>query len=91
MAIIFIIEDDLHAEPQDGRFASFEEAFGELSRRATLPWDESPNVAPCSVWKECGRIYQIIEYDDSTLPWGQVSCVRVMKISAEGVKWLVAP
>ena len=86
---MFIIEDELHAEQQDGEFTSFQEALVELKRRAALPWDRSPNVAPCTSWRTCGRKYEIIEYDDSTRPWKQLSCVAMLEISAKGARWLV--
>ena len=86
---MFIIEDELHAEHQDGTFGSFEEALAELKRRANLPWDQAPNVAPCTSWRTCGRNYEIIEFDDSTSPWKQLSRVPALEISAKGAKWLV--
>jgi hypothetical protein len=64
---MFLIEDEIHAEPQ-GQFASFDEAMVELTRRAEVPWDQPPNVAPCLSWKTCGREYVVIEYDDSRVP-----------------------
>ena len=45
---MFLIEDEWHAETQEGEFASFQDAFAELKRRATLPRDEPPNCAPCT-------------------------------------------
>jgi hypothetical protein len=86
---MFIIEDELHAEHQDGTFASFEQALAELKRRAALPWDQAPNVAPCTSWRTCGRNYEIIEFDDSALPWKQLSRVPALEVSAKGAKWLL--
>jgi len=86
---MFIIEDERHAEPQEGRFASFQEALVELKRRAALPWDQAPNVAPCTSWRTCGRKYEIVEFDDSTLPWKQLSRVPALEVSANGAKWLI--
>lgn len=76
------IEDERHAEPQDGRYSSFDEAMAELKRRADLPWDEPPNVAPCASWKSCGRNYEIVEYDTSARPWKELRRVPVLEISA---------
>jgi hypothetical protein len=83
---MFVIEDEIHAEWQ-GRYASFEEAIGELQRRAAVPWNLPPNVAPCMSWKTCGREYVIIEFDDSLLPWKPLRRVCVLEVSSSGVKW----
>ena len=69
---MFVIEDDLHADQQDGSFASFEDAIEELERRAGIPWDEEPNQAPCLNWRTCGRHYVVIEYDASSQPWKEL-------------------
>jgi hypothetical protein len=83
---MFLIEDEIHAEHQ-GQFASFDEAMVELRRRAEVPWDQLPNVAPCTNWKNCGREYVVIEYDDSHVPWKEIRRVLVVDLSASGVKW----
>ncbi len=83
---IFLIEDEAHGESH-GQFASYEEALQELKVRAGISWDAEPNKAPCTNWKNCGRRYEIVEFDNSTKPWGQLSRVSVLNISAEGVKW----
>jgi hypothetical protein len=83
---MFVIEDEIHAEPQ-GEFASFDEALAELRRRASVPWDRRPNVAPCLSWKTCGRSYEIIEYDTSRVPWREIRSVAVLEVSAAGAKW----
>ncbi len=83
---MFEIEDERHAEPQ-GDFASFDAALAELRRRATLPWDEPPNRAPCMSWRTCRRTYEIIEYDDSTVPWQLLARVGVLQVSSEGPIW----
>jgi hypothetical protein len=67
---MFVIEDEIHCD-WHGQFASFDDAVAELRRRATLPWDQPPNAAPCTSWKTCGRKYVIIEFDDSNPPWKQ--------------------
>jgi hypothetical protein len=83
---MFIIEDEIHAE-QLGEYASFDQALAELRRRANIPWDQPPNVAPCLSWKTCGRDYIIIDYDDSRLPWEERRRVPVLSVSSSGVKW----
>lgn len=83
---MFVIEDEMHAE-HHGQFVSFEEAMTELRRRAQIPWDQAPNVAPCTSWKTCGREYVVIEFDDSHIPWKARRRVPVFEMSASGVKW----
>ena len=68
----------------------FEQASTELKRRAKIPWDEPPNVAPCNGWRACGRAYEVVEYDDSETPWKELSRTLVLEVSASGVKWAVA-
>ena len=43
---MFLIEDEAHAEPQRGEFATLAEAINELNRRAAIPWDAEPNPSP---------------------------------------------
>jgi hypothetical protein len=83
---MFIIEDELHAE-QQGEFASFGDAIAELRRRACIGWDHEPNLATCSSWKACGRSYEVVEYDDSQVPWQVVRRVPVLEVTAAGIKW----
>jgi hypothetical protein len=84
---MFKIEDERHAEQQPGEFSTFEDAIIELQRRASLPWDQAPNVAPCTSWKSCGRNYEVIEYDDSVCPWRELSRKAVLEIDSRGVRW----
>ena len=84
---MFVIEDQFHCETL-GRFSSFELASTELKRIATLPWDQEPNRAPCMQWPTCGRSYEIIEYDDSSIPWKELRRIPVLDVSASGVKWV---
>ncbi len=86
---MFIIEDEWHAEWQDGQFSSLEEAVAELRRRADLAWDEPPNQAPCDGWETCGRKYQIIEYDDSASPWAAIRRLPALEVTAGGTRWLL--
>jgi hypothetical protein len=84
---MFVIEDEFHAE-HDGRYASFDDAIAELRRRATIPWDQPPNAAPCMSWETCRREYVVIEFDESQSPWKELRRVPVLEMSADGVKWL---
>jgi hypothetical protein len=83
--IVFVIEDELHAEWQ-GEFSSFQQALDELRRRAAVPWNEEPNRAPCVGWEKCGRQYEVIEYDDAA-DAREVRRVSVLAVTAAGVKW----
>jgi hypothetical protein len=87
---MFLIDDELHAERQLGQFDSLEDALNELRRRASIPWNEAPNLAPCQSWKTCGRHYEVIEYDASVQPWKELRRVLVLRVSAKGVEWLSA-
>jgi hypothetical protein len=85
---MFVIEDERHAEPQDGEFPTLSEAVIELKRRAALPWNEAPNLAPCTNWKTCGRTYEVIEYDTSDKPWKEIRRIAFLEITSSGAKWL---
>jgi hypothetical protein len=85
--MMFMIEDETHCESA-GRFGTFEDALAELRKRADVPWDMEPNRAPCVGWRTCGRTYEIVEYDDSQIPWRPLNRVRVLEISAGGVNWV---
>ena len=88
MPQLFVIEDERHAEPQEGNFSTLSEAVTELRRRAALPWDQAPNVAPCTNWRNCGRCYEVVEYDVSETPWTELRRMPALEISATGAKWL---
>jgi hypothetical protein len=85
---MFVIEDERHAEQQPGEFVSFEDALVELQRRARLPWDSVPNKAPCTSWRTCGRTYEIVEYDFSTIPWRELRRVPILEMTANETSWL---
>ena len=85
---MFQIEDERHAEPQGGEYASLAAALAELERRASLPWDRPPNRAPCQNSRTCGRLYEIVEYDTSSTPWRELSRTPYLEVSAVGVEWL---
>lgn len=44
---MFVIKDEKHADFV-GEFDSREDAIVELRRFAETPWDQEPNVAPCT-------------------------------------------
>ena len=81
------ITDDIHCEPR-GPYASFEEAIAELRRRASIPWDEEPNCAPCMSWRTCGRNYEVCEYEDGTESSKQLRRVHVLSVSAKRTVWV---
>jgi hypothetical protein len=83
---MFVIEDEAHAEWY-GQYKSIAEAMEELQKLSTIPWDQEPNKAPCTNWKNCGRKYELNEYDSSTLPWKEVRRISALHINASGVEW----
>ena len=83
---MYVIEDERHAEPMS-KFATFEQALMELQRLAALPWNKSPNRAPCTGWTTCGRTYEIVEYDTDQKPWRELCRVPVLQVSASGSVW----
>ena len=83
---MFLIEDERHAEPQ-GQFGNLQQAIVELRQRAAIPWDQEPNRAPCQNWMNCGRKYEVIEYDDTLSPWKELRRIAVLDVSASGVAW----
>ena len=83
---MFVIEDERHAEWQ-GQFHTLEAALDELKRRAAVAWDQAPNQAPCTNWKNCGRTYEVVEYDESQTPWKELSRRPVLDVSADAVRW----
>jgi len=83
---MFTIEDYRHGEAGQ-EFATREEAIAELRRPAAMAWDEPPNRAPCSRWRNCGRSYVIVEYDQSRTPWRQLSAIPMLDVSSEGAIW----
>jgi hypothetical protein len=83
---MIVIEDMIHCE-HCGTYATFEEAIGELRRRASIPWDQSPNQAPCMSWMTCGREYHVTEFDSSQKPWALLRRVSVLNVSSKGSNW----
>jgi hypothetical protein len=82
----FEIEDELHAEPQ-GEFDRRADALAELQRLAAVPWDSEPNQAPCQNWRNCGRKYELIEFDETVSPRKELHRELLLEISAAGVQW----
>jgi len=76
----------MHSEWQ-GRFLSIKDALAELRVRAEIPWNQEPNIAPCTNWKNCGRKYEVVEFDDHALPWREIRRYPLLDISASGVSW----
>jgi hypothetical protein len=83
---IFVIEDEAHSE-WCGEFSTFEGALNELKARAEISWDLKPNQCPCTNWQNCGRSYEIIEFDNMKKPWEEINRTPVLEISAKGVVW----
>lgn len=84
---MFTIEDEKHAEPQQGEFVTFDEAIENLKSISKMPWGKEPNKCPCTNWNECERNYQIVEYKTTETPWTELQRINIMTISAKGVKW----
>ena len=68
-------------------FEDVAQALAELRRLATLPWDEPPNQAPCTNWRDCGRMYELIEYDEADHPRRELRRTLVLEVSAAGPQW----
>ena len=83
---MFVIHDELHDESV-GQFTSFSDAVAEVRRVAALPWDQEPNLAPCTNWRVCGRNYEIVELNDSARPWLELSRVPIASVTERGVVW----
>jgi hypothetical protein len=82
----FIIEDELHAE-HISEHSSLADAWTELKRLSSIPWDQAPNLAPCGSWQTCGRDYQIIEYEISSEHWHLVRRISGLTVSAAETVW----
>ena len=85
---MFLIEDHSHAEVQEGEYPTLMAAISELERRATIPWNQPPNLPPCTGWRTCGRDYHVIEYDSSSTPWRELRRIPFLRVSADGIHWL---
>jgi hypothetical protein len=83
----YIIEDERHSERM-GEYSALAAAIAELERWKAVPWDAPPNQAPCQNWRECGRMYEIVEYDTSDRPWKEVRRLPALEVSRTVVQWL---
>ena len=88
MAIKFVVDDDLHSEGISTH-DSYAEALAKIESLSLLPWDQEPNAAPCTNWRNCGRRYEIAEYmvNDSN-QWEELNRTRILELSAAGTIWL---
>jgi len=57
---IYQIEDDFHSD-HHGEYSTYEEAFAELERVASVPWGQEPNICPCGNGNNCVRQYYLLE------------------------------
>ena len=87
MPTTYVIEDERHSERM-GEYHVLALAVAELERLKAVPWDASPNQAPCQNWRECGRMYEIIEYDTSERPWKEIRRLPMLEVSRTSVQWL---
>jgi len=85
---MFVIEDEAHAKPQEGRFETRAQALAELKRGAAIPWNDEPNRAPCANWLNCRRRYELVEYDDTLSSWKELSRNLILNVSAAGTRWI---
>jgi hypothetical protein len=83
---LFAIDDDMHSD-RLGEFATRAEAWAEVRRLAALPFDQEPNLPPCTKGAACRRAYEIVEYDDTRTPWREISRVFVVELTAAGARW----
>ena len=86
MPTLFVIEDETHSE-QCSKHATLEEAVARLKQLAALPWNEQPNMAPCTSWRTCSRRYEVVEYETGSHPWKERRRIPALEISAKGVSW----
>ena len=85
---MFIIEDERHAE-WVGEYGTREEAVAELQRLSKVPWDQTPNQAPCTGWETCGRSYELVEFDAASTPWRELQRQPALNVSRAGAEWLL--
>jgi hypothetical protein len=91
MSIVFVIEDEGHAEWLPGEYEIFDDALSEVRRLAAQPWDTPPNQAPCISWEGCGRDWTILECNRTTEPvphWTELNRTPIVEIRKARVRWL---
>lgn len=84
----YVIDDEAHSE-WVGEFETRDEAIAELQRLVVVPWYEEPNQAPCANWRNCGRHYELVEFDSSTRPWKEQRRWPALRVKASEVVWLL--
>lgn len=91
MPKLFKIDDEFHADLLDGDYPTFEVALAEARILATLPWDSVPNQTPCQNWRNCGRFWEIVEFEATDTAdmstWDEIQRTPVLEISQAGVVW----
>jgi hypothetical protein len=86
---IFVLEDDFH-DDLIAESPTREEAWREVQKRAHDPTSVE-NRAPCTSWPTCRRDYAIVEYDNSKLPWQELSRRSVLTIEQGRAIWSSEP
>lgn len=84
MTRIFVLDDQRHAELQ-GEYADGRAVLAELERRAALPCHEEPNRPPCTSWKTCGRLYEVIELD--AVNREEICRYEVLEVEPQKAEW----
>lgn len=82
--IRYLIEEEWHSSIE-WEYNTYGEAINELKRRANLPWDKEPNLAPCTSWRTCSKLYVIRTYDNDIL----LSEEEILEISSKWVDWKI--
>jgi hypothetical protein len=89
---LFRIRDERHDDWRPGEFATRSEAVAELQRLAAIPWDEAPNLCPCTGWRHCARHYELVEIDPAVgRGMSDMHFEPYLTIGAEGVEWVDRP
>jgi hypothetical protein len=83
---MFHIEDEMHAD-LDGPYPSLEAAVSALRNIVTGRWDEPPLRPPCGGWRDCHRIYVVVDYDEGASPWRENRRWEVVTVTGEGPTW----
>ena len=87
---MYWIVDDIHLDGR-GVFPTLDAALGELDRLARIPWDDPSNRAPCLSWQDCGRDWELSEWDESQQPAVLVRRLFMLHVSASGRGWSRGP
>ena len=84
LARVCVVEDDFHAE-QMGRFDTRAAADALLAELRADPRSVR-NRPPCTNGVACRRVYQMLEYDDSTTPWTLLGSTPAFEIEQGEIK-----